>query len=343
MDLNNYKGKQLVTKSLLFDHIADLDIYNMYMNGQPVVINTSMLSPLRQERNTSFGFFVKNGELLFNDFLLGGGDCIRFVELLFNESHTSALARVVNDFNLNDHFITAKYNKATTRRLISQDKLELLENSPDFRLTKRRRKWFKHDLIFWKKFGISLLTLRKFNVQPVTHIFMNEKIIKTDMYGYCFIEHKDGYETYKIYQPFSRDYKWLNNHTDEVWQGWTQLPEQGEQLIITKSLKDVMSLYNVIGVPAVSLQGETVKPKDSVIKELKSRFKKIYLLYDNDYDKEQNWGQIYANKFCQEYDIENLIIPSEYKCKDFSDLVKRHGKIKAHEIIEDLINNIIPF
>lgn len=343
MDLNNFKEQQLVTKSLLFNHVTDLDIYNMYMNGQPVVINTSMLSPLRNERNSSFGFFVKNDELLFNDFLLGGGDCIRFVELLFDESYEYALARIVNDFGLQEHFITAKYNKATTKRLITQDKLKLLENSPEFRLTKKRRKWAKHDLVFWKKFGISLSTLKLFNVQPITHIFMNDKIIKTDTYSYCFIERKDGYETYKIYQPYSRDYKWLNNHNDEVWQGWTQLPEKGEQLIITKSLKDIMSLYDVIGVPAVSLQGETVTPKDSVMNELRNRFKKIYLLYDNDYDKEKNWGQIYANKFCQENDIENLMIPSEYKCKDFSDLVKRHGKQKAHEIIEDLINNTIPF
>ena len=37
-------------------------------------------------------------------------------------------------------------------------------------------------------------------------------VIPCEKYAYAYIEFKDGLPTYKIYQPFSENYKWLNNH-----------------------------------------------------------------------------------------------------------------------------------
>lgn len=347
MDLNSeiYNGKQLVTKKLLLEHISDLDIYNMYMDGKPVVINASMLSPLRKEKSTSFGFFVKKGEILFNDFVLGGGDCIRFVELLYNCSYTKALAIIVRDFKLEEHFLTTTVKGVKKpEKKITQLKSDILEGVSDLKLGKKVRKWNINDKHFWTPFGISLKTLRKYNVEPISHVFVNDKIVKAHEYAYCFKENKDGYETYKIYQPFSKDYKWLNNHNDTVWQGWQQLPAEGTELIITKSLKDVMAITENLGIPAVSLQAESVKPKSKIIEELKSRFFNIYLLYDNDYDKETNWGQVYASKLKEEYKFLNLVIPSRYESKDYSDLIKNHGKETANEVIKQLMGtDDVPF
>jgi hypothetical protein len=33
---------------------------------------------------------------------------------------------------------------------------------------------------------------------PISHIFLNDKIILADKHAYCFTEFKDGIETYKI-------------------------------------------------------------------------------------------------------------------------------------------------
>jgi hypothetical protein len=186
---------------------------------------------------------------------------------------------------------------------------------------KKSRQWRQHDINFWKQFGITLDILKKYNVEPISHIFINDLIITADKHAYCFIEYKDGQETYKIYQPYNKDYKWLNNHNSSVWQGWEQLPQSGEQLIITKSLKDVMSLNSVFGVPSVSLQAEGLRPKKHVMRELHLRFKEIYILYDNDFDKKQNWGQNFAKELAEEFNLINLCIPSVFKSKDFSDLV----------------------
>lgn len=343
MNLNNIYNKELVTKELLYEHISDLDIYNMYMEGKPVHINKAMLSPLRDEKNTSFGFFIKNKEVLFNDFVLGGGDCIKFVQLKYELTYVEALAKIVNDFELNDYFITTNINLNKVERKIIQSKSELLESDSSFRLAKRSRKWKLHDIKYWKQFGITLNTLKQYNVEPIDYFFINDKIIKADNYAYSFTERKDGYETYKIYQPFNEKYKWLNNHNDSIWQGWNELPKSGNELIITKSLKDVMSINEILGISAISLQAESVKPKDKIINELKSRFYSIYIFYDNDFDKQENWGQKYATKLIEDYTLFNICIPDEYNSKDFSDLVKNYGIKESKSITLELIHNILPF
>ena len=47
--------------------------------------------------------------------------------------------------------------------------------------------------------------------------------------------------------------------------------------------------------------------------------------YDNDFDKENNPGQVIAKKVCDLYGLTNICIPSQWGCKDPSDLVKTYG------------------
>ena len=99
-----------------------------------------------------------------------------------------------------------------------------------------------------------------------------------------------------------------------------------------------MAIVNVTGIPAVSLQTETIIPKAKIINELKFRFDNIYLLYDNDYDKEINWGREFGLKLSEEFDLCQIEIDEEMKSKDFSDLVKNHGTKEAGEYLKSLLN-----
>lgn len=326
-------NRKHVTKDLLLKEIDPIDIYRYY-SGKDISFK-GMLSPLRpKEQNKSFGYFIgESGELCFKDFVLGAGDCIKFVQLMFGYTYFEALSQIVIDFDLTNIFEYKNNLKKTNfkkdKSIIFEDKKKLLD-SANFSLGKSKREWLIHDLIYWNTFGITLSTLKRYRVEPLKYVFINNTPIKTEKYAYCFIETKDKDETYKIYQPFSKEYKWINNHDSSVWQGWEQLPETGDKLIITKSLKDVMSIVDVLGIPAVSLQAESIKPKDHIIEELKSRFKNIYLLYDNDYDKDTNWGQEFAKVLINKYNFINLIIPDKFKSKDFSDLVKNIANIKLN-------------
>jgi len=335
-------NKKFVTKKALLEELTDIEIYQMYLPEQ-FVFNKTILSPLRDEETPSFGFFIgENGEICFKDFLLGAGDCIKFVQLKFGLDFFEAMSKIVLDAGLEGQFIiknTFKTNINTSIQSKSREKMISTINS--FKLGKKRREFNLYDFSFWSLFGITHKTLLKYRVEPVSHLFYGDKIVIADKLAYAFEERKDGNITYKIYQPNNEHYKWINNHNESVWQGWEQLPEKGELLIITKSLKDVMSINDVCGIPAVSLQAEGVMPKEQVIDELKSRFEIIFLLYDNDYDKEINWGREFGAKIATKYDIGQIEIHKSYKSKDFSDLVAAKGKKIAKEVLMELIE--IPF
>ena len=336
MVINLNKKKEYLSKKDVLTYVNDWDIYKFYINDADLNINKVISSPLRSDEKPSFGLFIgESGEICFKDFNISAGDCIKFVQLKFGLDYYEALSKVAIDFNFDSDFIVKRnpntdYNQITS---FTSTKLreDVIKDLNTYTLGKKSRKWSLKDISFWYQFGITIKTLERYNVEPISHIFINDKILKCDDYTYCFIENKDGIQTYKIYQPFNKKYKWLNNHNSSVWQGWTQLPKEGDILIITKSLKDAMSLRDICGIPSISLQSESAKPKEQIIDELKSRFKDIYIFYDNDYDKEENWGRNFGIAMSNAFDSKQIEINESYQSKDFTDLVKNHGKEIARE------------
>lgn len=336
IDINECIIKPIISRDVLKDKLLEEAIYCMYMNTTKIELNKAISSPLRDDPTPSFGFFKsKDGSIIYNDFVKGGGDCFMFVKEMFGyNSWYDVYSRIAIDFNLNKEYRcnenldkNSVVNKKIRERKITISRAEkcLIQVS--------RRPWQFYDYEYWKKFNIDSNMLNTYNVKPVKYIFINKRPIGADKHAYVYSEMKDNQETLKIYQPYSK-YKWFTNNDNSVWQGWTQLPKTGEKLIITKSLKDVMSIVNTVGIPAIALQNEKAKPKDKIIEELKSRFNKIFVLFDNDYDKERNWGQLNALDICKDYNLKNILIDEEYKSKDFSDLVMNYNKFFAKEILK---------
>ena len=335
-------NKKMVDKESLLQQISDIDIYNMYLT-EPLSLKTLIKSPLREESNPSFGFFIgERSEICFKDFVLGSGDCIKFVQLKFGLDYFEAMSKIVVDAKLTNDFIIKNMTPSTNinNNKSTIDRKELIAKN-NIKLSKKSRKFEAHDLAFWNGFGITHQILLRYNVSALSHIFLGDKIIVADKYSYCFTEYKDGVETYKIYQPYNTSFKWLNTHNSSVWQGWSQLPRSGETLVITKSLKDVMAITAICKLPAISLQAESVNPKYHIIEQLRNRFSFIYLLYDNDYDKDVNWGREFGKKLASEFKFIRIEIEDKLKSKDFSDLVKKEGKDFAKEYLLDL--TAVPF
>ena len=80
-----------------------------------------------------------------------------------------------------------------------------------------------------------------------------------------------------------------------------------------------------------------------MIDELKQRFNLIFVLYDNDFDKETNWGKMYSDEICKNYNFIQLEIPLSYTAKDFSDFVELYGQEKARDFLLKLCSEHIPF
>lgn len=334
-------NKQYVTKELLLRYLNEYDIFSHYLE-EPIELGKNVKSPFYKDNTPSLGFFMGEGnEICFNDFKLDiKGDCVKFVQMRYNLTYFEALSKIAIDFNMDDQFIV-KRKGIEKSKTVPQNFNIIKNDNYKLKLGKISKNWSFNEINFWKQYGISLKTLNKYNVQPISHVVYGEKIITCKSLAFAFIEQKDGIETYKIYQPFDENYKWLNSHDESVWQGWEQLPEKGKTLIVTKSLKDVMAINEVTGYDAVSLQSENVLPKLKIVQELNKRFDEIIIIYDNDYDKEENWGKIFSNRLHEHTGFAERYIPDRFKCKDFSDLVKNVGSQKASIIFNDDI--LMPF
>jgi hypothetical protein len=336
-------NKEIITKEALLKYVSDVEVYQKYIDDD-FLNKKVILSPLRNEANPSFGFFIgESGELCFKDFVLGAGNCIKFVQMLFGLTYFEALSQIAWDFNLQDDFIVKDMQKTDLVPYTKTDekqRIKFLTGLTSFKLMKKRRKWSLRDFEYWRQYGITTPTLKRYNVEPVSHIWLDSQIISLNHKAYCYVERKDNRETYKIYQPDNEKYKWIKNHDDSIWEGWEQLPEKGEILIITKSLKDVMAIVENTKFASVSLQCENILPKPQVFQELQDRFQTIYLLYDNDYDKDVNWGLQFSQKFSKIYDVIPILISENHKSKDFSDLIKNKGIEEACEILEQ---SLLPY
>lgn len=336
VNLNDYKDKKFITKEILKSHLKDSVIYCHYMNVTEIELNKAMLSPLRDDTTPSFGFFKNNNnEIIYNDFVKGGGDCFKFVKEMFSINRWyDVYSKIAIDFSLDKDYICNKNLLETKKETINKN-VKVLSNEK-CKIDVQTRRWYLHDLKYWKQYNISLKTLKKYNIFPIKYIFLQDKPISADKYAYVYYEFKDGIKSLKIYQPYSK-FKWLTDNDNSVWQGWEQLKEKGDILIITKSLKDVMVIEENTEYNSISLQNEKVIPKEVIIDILKSRYKKIYVLFDNDYDKNENWGQLNALKICRDHMLENIVIPKSYKSKDISDMVKNHTLGVAIAFLKSII------
>lgn len=306
----------------VYNYVNHYDMFRHYVGdfklGKPI------LSPLDNEKKPSFSVYARGSQILYNDFRLGGGDIIRFVCKRFDIGYYEAICKIIHDAGLSNRFNTGLKTSVTP---VVHHNIKIKDTHKEIKI--KTRKPMDRDIEFWKQFHITEETLRKYKVVPISAFFINGRPFRADRLAYAFIEQKDGKNSYTIYQPYSSTFKWTKSHDSSVFYGWTQLPPTGKELILTKSLKDIMAIDSIVGIPAVSLQGEGVKPKPHVIQELKERFDKIYVLYDNDFDGKRNWGRELGERIAKEHDLLHLEIPnviaSVFKAKDTSDLAKNAG------------------
>lgn len=320
IDLNDTKFlSNRLTKEQLLAKYSDYEIFKYYLGDFEV--GETYRSPLRtDDKIPSFNIFYSKQYncLLFKDFAGKRGDCIRFVQYLLSlPTYQDAIKQI--DLDMSSNKIQPKKEN---KYIIGSEKAQ-----SDIKIVVRD--FSKSDLLFWKSFGINEDTLKKYNVVAIKGYYLDNFYIETKGTAFAYIEYKDNKLTYKIYRPFAdKENKWRTNHPYGVHQGYIQLPHSGDLLIITKSLKDVMSIWECTNISSVGIQSESTFIKDSVMDEYKFRFDRVVTLFDND-----RQGISQAERYKKIYDIPSIFIPTEYNVKDFSDLVKTYGRKFATEIL----------
>jgi hypothetical protein len=185
------------------------------------------------------------------------------------------------------------------------------------------RKPDKEDIKIWEDWGISVNTLKKFNVHPIDIVWIDKMMIpcKTRSYGYAFT---DGWKVYRPFEKTMRFISGIQNH-----QGFDMLPEKGNILIIQKSYKDVMFMSEC-GYDSFAPNSESIIITEEIIDLIRPRFKYIAVWGDND---------LQGKKFCLENSQKHGIIPlfNTDDCKDPTDSCKKYGKVYAIEMVNKII------
>lgn len=311
-------------KDAILCQISEYDIFRYYCHNFKN-LNEKFCSELRLDNNPTCSIVYWNNKLLYKDFGSGEShDCFSYVQRRYGLTYSEALKVIDADFGL-----------GLQRGVVNKVAIELtygdavyVEKRPA-KIEKRVRAWNQEDKNFWSQFNIPRSLLIKFNVQPIDYFWINEARYKCNSPSYVY--NLGG--RYKIYRPYEIDGKWFSNTTKDDIQGWDQLVDRGELVILASSLKDVMCL-NVLGYQAIALQSEMQMPSKTLIDNLKERFTTVAVLYDNDYEKDNNPGQMMANKICSEFNLINIILPAHYKSKDISDFIKNNGQDIAYMILK---------
>ncbi len=318
----------------ILEEVSEEAILEYYtgINKIPCVIN----SPLRVDNNPSFGLYYSTNGIAWKHFALAkSGSLIDLLKEFLNIQNEQLKTRIKEDIkkikSLDKYIIRdskAKYERKSEAKRINTIKT----------LEVRVRELQEYDLKYWKQWGIDKEWLKFGKIYPIDYIIIGGIPMKADKFAYCYVEFKDGICSYKTYQPFSKTTKWFNNHNSSVWDLWEQIMQSdSDTLIITSSRKDALTLWANTGIPSTALQSENYLPKPQIIKQLQAKFSKIYCLYDNDYDKQINYGRNYGKKLSDLYGFKQIEIPEEYKSKDPSDLYRNYGNKKFKEILKTIL------
>lgn len=307
--------KRFISKQDILNKVSQYDIFRRYLGD--FKIGRTYNSPLREDKSPSFGLFIssKDNELLYKDFANGDcGDAFKFVKKLKNITSNSELYKTIyEDMNLYIQSVDLESKKKYIAKRAS--------------ISVSRKKMTDKDYAYWAQFGITKETLKFFKVNAISNLFINNVI--TDKYTekepmYCY----KVFDKFKIYKPLSpKQKKWRGNLSILDIQGFEQLPEYGDLLIITKSLKDVMVLYEM-GYDSISPASESADLPEIVMANLTKRFKKIIVFYDRDAA-----GVKFARKIVNKYKTDFFFINKKHKTKDISDFVSKYSLDEAIDML----------
>lgn len=317
----------MISTRNLIAHIMDVPsgwIFEYYLNipGQLAENNTIKIKSMfsANDKDPSFCIYGTKGIYKFKDFSADiQGNGVVLVKHLFHLSLQEAALKILFDYR---EFI--KNN--------AEYKIPVYNDDSKYELTAfSKRRWSVQDKLYWSRFHISLNILKFFNVFPISEFTVSKidksnvfTVINSKLYAYT---KKDG-SIYKIYQPFLKNkFFKVSRHI----QGGDQLTYTKPYLLICSSLKD-MAAFTVLGFTSVEViapESENTIIRESTINYLKSKYKQVCVLLDND-----TVGIDSMHKYHEQYDLPYILFKLE---KDLADNNEAHGIESVRELLYPLL------
>jgi len=263
--------KEKLTKAYVLSKVSQVEIFSFYLSkfNPDLTVKTieylaetgyKVSNPMRIDKDPSMGFrYVGKGRLKAKDFAgYFWGDCFDLVGYVIkvNVNHKvgfiKVLKKIAFDLKIYDIPITQ----------VEKDEFKV---PIDINKVKKRayliepviREWNDFDLEYWNNRGISLRTLQLFHVYPV----LSYSVITDDgrevkyvydssnpCYAYYNGKNKQGIDKWDLYFPKHNRHmpKFIKSHN--TLGGLLTYNPKADILIIIKSLKDAMSIHELVSV-----------------------------------------------------------------------------------------------
>jgi len=309
------RGRPSVSKKQLYEKISSEEIVRRFVDVE--FIPSLIHSPLRHDENPSFSlFYSSEGDVMFKDHATGvAGDAVALLALMWNCTRGEAIMRVWKECDCSS-------------RVSVPVRKEIIPSSIQIKI----RATEQYDIDYWNSYGIPPKWWKYAGIVPVSHFVLvrgsQNMIFQADKYAYAFWTEKGT----KIYQPYSQ-MKWLSTQRGDQVQLYQKLPTHGDIVCVCSSMKDALCLWANTGIPSVAPQSEGTSVPLAVVEDLKRRFKRQYILYDND-----KAGIGYAIEAAKETGFTNVILPEFEGGKDISDLYKSLTNKNDFKNIKSLFN-----
>lgn len=291
-------------------------------------LGTKFLSPFREDRRPDCKLFYSRGEvpiLYFYDPTENLRlDWVGLVQYTQNNcSYQAALNWVAEAFGLEPGAPPSNEMKREAE-LIKARKVIV---KPPAVIQIKSRPHTRSDIDWWAQYHISKDLLFTYRIWAISDYWLNGQHYRAPRRAYAYKE-DDGF---KLYFPDEDPrFKWLSS--TNALSGYEQLPQTGALLVITSSKKDVVCLRS-FGYPAVNPQGEGMDIPAHLLWELKQRFQKVVIFYDNDRP-----GVEAALKMKRGWQVDDLVVLPDITTKDPSDYCRTYGPEAAHHMFNKLFS-----
>lgn len=322
----NFSQINTITKEEILTKISEEELWKYYCHNFKEV-GKLFISELRTDNTPTCGLYLSNSDILYyKDFGTGEHyDIFNYIIKKYNCSYHESLNIVSSDFKISEI-----KNNIDPEIILSNDTIKLKEKSKievfnqPFNLT---------DYNYWNQYEITLEQLAFWQISSLKAYYLikgNNRWLfsctrNNPIYHYNFNDKE------KIYRPYANVGKFLYLGEGLLIEGYEQLSKTGDLLIITKSYKDVICLYNS-NYSAISFNSESKFIPNEIINELSSRFKQIMILYDNDAVGRNN-----AKLLQTRFNFKVLEIPIKSDCKDYSDYIKKFKLKEGKKLLKKLI------
>jgi len=302
-----------LTRDSILSKVRQEDIFERYLGIRPE-FDTQFTNPLREDESPGCRFYVKSGRIRFIDFSRGWNwDCFDVVMFAHpGYSYHQALVKIAVDFGINMNYVLERTDRIVPNPVVRRGSFF----KGGRRITFMKKKFTDRELTFWRRYGIDRETLELYRVSSVRSAWIQypdgtKKVAHSQKYPEMCFCYDLGWGNRKLYFPERRRGRFLQN-TSKVVEGYLQLPEGGEFVVITKSYKDVMSMRG-FDLWAIAPSSETILLPEKFMSRIISSFDRVFTLFDNDLP-----GKRATIKYRNIYGTTPLLFPSDME-KDFSD------------------------